>query len=132
MLAASLIGFSAPTSAQLQAVVQTPDKTSNMKIRIRIADQAPVATLSDSATSRDLISLLPLTLNLTDYAATERISDLPRRLSTKDAPAGSTPSKGDIAYYAPWGNLAIFHADFRYSAGLIKLGKIESGMTPLD
>ncbi|WP_337926728.1 cyclophilin-like fold protein [Paenibacillus caui] len=32
-----------------------------------------------------------------------------------------------ITYYAPWGNLAIFYRDFRYSSGLIKLGSIDAG-----
>jgi hypothetical protein len=36
------------------------------------------------------------------------------------------PAAGDIAYYAPWGNLAIFSKDFGYSRGLVKLGTIES------
>jgi hypothetical protein len=90
------------------------------------------ATLVDTATSRDFVSLLPITLNLDDYAATEKISDLPRRLSTEGAPPGSDPAAGDIAYYAPWGNLALFHKDFRYSSGLIKLGKLDSGVEALD
>jgi hypothetical protein len=63
---------------------------------------------------------------------TEKISNLPRRLSTEGAPAGSDPSIGDIAYYSPWGNLAIFYRDFRYSSGLIKLGKIDSGIEALN
>ena len=36
------------------------------------------------------------------------------------------PAAGDIAYYAPWGNLAIFYKDVGYSRGLVKLGTIES------
>jgi hypothetical protein len=67
-------------------------------------------------------------LTLEDYAGTEKISNLPKRLSTENAPSGSDPSVGDIAYYAPWGNLAIFYRDFGYSRGLVILGKIDSGM----
>ncbi len=37
------------------------------------------------------------------------------------------PSVGDIAYYAPWGNLAIFYKDFGYSGGLVSLGKLDEG-----
>jgi hypothetical protein len=33
-----------------------------------------------------------------------------------------------IAYYAPWGNIAIYYKDFGYSAGLIKLATIDSGV----
>jgi hypothetical protein len=84
------------------------------------------------ATTRDFLSLLPTTLTLEDYAATEKITYLPRKLSTAGAPAGSDPSVGDIAYYAPWGNLAIFYRDFRYSKGLIRLGRIDSGIEALN
>src|SRR6266850_1134575 len=55
----------------------------------------------------------------------EKISDLPKRLSTEGAPSGSDPSVGDIAFYAPWGNLAIFYRDAEYANGLIILGKID-------
>ncbi len=103
-----------------------------MKININIGDQAITATLIDSETTQDFVSLLPLTLTLDDYASTEKISTLPRRLSTEDAPPGSDPSAGDIAYYAPWGNLAIYYRDFKYSNELVILGKIDSGIEALN
>jgi hypothetical protein len=78
------------------------------------------------------VSLLPLTLTLRDYASTEKISDLPRKLSTQDAPPGSDPSIGDRSYYAPWGNVALFYKEFRYSPGLIRIAKLESGMKALE
>ena len=102
-----------------------------MKISIIIEGTPITATLADNATSRDFVSLLPLDLTLEDYAATEKISDLPRRLSTEGAPAGVEPTVGDVTYYAPWGNLAIFHKDFRYSDGLIRLGTIDAGVEAL-
>ena len=102
-----------------------------MKIRLDIEGTALTATLEDNETARDFASLLPLALTLEDYAATEKISDLPQRLSTTGAPAGTAASVGDIAYYAPWGNLAIFYRDFGYSKGLIKIGTIDTGMEAL-
>ena len=104
----------------------------SMKIRLKVGDTVLTATLIDSATTRDFISLLPLTLTLKDYAETEKISDLPKKLSTESAPSGSDPSVGDITYYAPWGNLAIFYRDFGYSSGLVILGKIDSGIKALN
>ena len=102
-----------------------------MKIRLTINGLPVTATFADNATSRDFVALLPLTLTLEDYASTEKIAYLPRKLSTAGAPAGFEPSMGDVAYYVPWGNLAIFHRDFRYSDGLIKLGRIDSGVEAL-
>jgi hypothetical protein len=104
------------------------NKSEKQKIKITIGETVLTATLNDSKTSRDFISLLPLTLTLEDYAGTEKIGYLPRRLSTEDAPAGSDPSVRDITYYAPWGNLAIFYRDFGYSRGLVILGKIDNGI----
>ncbi len=103
-----------------------------MKIRITLEDAVITATLTDSQTTRDFVSLLPLTLTLEDYAGTEKISYLPQKLSTEDAPPGSDPAIGDITYHAPWGNLAIFYKDFRYSSGLVILGKIDGGTEALN
>ncbi len=103
-------------------------KSAGVKIRLSVEDKAITATLIDCKTTRDFIALLPLTLTLEDYAGTEKISNMPKRLSTEGAPSGSDPSVGDIAYYAPWGNLAIFYKDFGYSSGLVILGKIDGGM----
>lgn len=126
---AGTVAVAQTTAGQPQASApKASDQTSAMKIRIDIEGTIATATLIDSETTRDFVSLLPLTLQLKDYASTEKISDLPRKLSTKGAPPGVKPSIGDIAYYAPWGNLALFYKDFKYSSGLIKLGTIDSGM----
>jgi len=103
-----------------------------MKIRLTINGKSTTATLIDSPTVRDFLALLPLTLQLDDSASTEKIAYLPKKLSTQGAPAGVDPDVGDITYYAPWGNLAIFYRDFGYSTGLIKLGRFDSGIEALD
>lgn len=106
-------------------------KVGIMKIRMTINGKVMLATLADNASARDFYSMLPLTVSLEDHAGTEKISYLSRKLSTADAPRSIDPAVGDIAYYAPWGNLAIFYKDFGYSAGLVKLGQIDSGMEAL-
>jgi hypothetical protein len=108
------------------------DWSDSMQIKITVKDTEITATLIDSKTTQDFIALLPLTLTLEDYGNTEKISDLPKRLSTEDAPAGIDPSVGDITYYAPWGNLAIFIRDFGYSSGLVLLGKIDDDIEALN
>lgn len=98
-----------------------------VKIKITTGTMVLTATMLDTATSRDFMSMLPLTLTLRDFAGTEKVSDLPRKLSTQGAPSGSDPSVGDITLYEPWGNLAIFYKDFGYASGLIILGRIDAG-----
>lgn len=102
-----------------------------MKLHVIIDGQTLTATLDDSPPARDFASLLPLDLTLSDYSSTEKVSDLPRRLSTEAAPRSHTPSIGDITYYAPWGNLAIFYRPFRDSAGLVKLGAFDGDIDAL-
>jgi hypothetical protein len=114
-----------------QRIETSPRRTDDMNITLSFNDTELPATLVDSETTQDFLSLLPLTLTLSDYRETEKISDLPRRLSTAGAPEGLDPEVGDIAYYAPWGNLAIFYEDFDYSPGLVKLGRIDSGIEAL-
>jgi len=133
ILAMALVGIALACADGLESARGASDQQGRtMKIRMDVEGTAITATLVDSATSRDFVSLLPLTLTFKDYAATEKVSDLPRRLSTEGAPPGSDPSIGDIAYYAPWGNLAVFYRDFGYSDGLIKLGTIDSGVDVLN
>ncbi len=95
-----------------------------MNIRLTINSQVLSATLEDNAAARDFLGLLPLTLELEDYASTEKIAQLPKKLTTTGTPAGITPAVGDITYYAPWGNLAIFYKGFGYAEGLVRLGRI--------
>ena len=45
-----------------------------MKIRVDVNGKQVTATLNDNETSRDFVSLLPLTLTLEDYNGTEKIS----------------------------------------------------------
>ena len=102
------------------------------KIRISVEGAVLTGVLNDSKAARDFAAMLPLTLRLEDYNSTEKISDLPRKLAHDDAPAGFDPSPGDITFYAPWGNLAVFYRDFRYSEGLVSLGRIEAGVEALS
>lgn len=102
-----------------------------LRIQIEVDGNRVIAALDDSEAARDFASLLPLTVTLEDYASTEKIADLPRSLSIRGAPAGTDARQGDLSYYAPWGNLAIFLKDFKYSEGLVKIGRIESGMDVL-
>lgn len=129
MLRAAL--FSGLGQVSILSAAPRPGGPQTMKLQIRLDTLALLVLLDDNPSARDLLELLPLQLTLEDYAATEKIAPLPRRLSTAQAPRGITPRAGDLAYYAPWGNLALFHKDFSFSAGLVRLGRIEQGIEVL-
>jgi hypothetical protein len=99
------------------------------EVRLRYAqggnDVEWVIHLECSTTTSDLLALLPLELTLKDYGKTELIAALSGKLSTRDAPPGHTAKRGDLCYYAPWGNLALFLKDFGSAPGLVLLGRCE-------
>ncbi|WP_328707481.1 cyclophilin-like fold protein [Streptomyces sp. HM190] len=98
-----------------------------MDIRVTLDGRPVEATLNNSPAARDLATLLPLILELKDFHGTERIGYPPRRLTTDGAPAPSPARAGDIAYYAPWGNLALFYRNGpAASADLLILGHIDT------
>lgn len=106
-------------------VSQQPQIIENMKLKITFGETVLTATLYDNPTTQDFISMLPITTEVEDYASNEKIFYPERKLSTDQAPNGYKPSTGDITYYAPWGDVAIFYKDFSHSSGLISLGRID-------
>ena len=102
-----------------------------MRLRFAFSDQDFTATLEDNPTARDLFSLMPLDLKITDYATNEKIAYLPRKLTEEASGRFSDEAIGDICYYAPWGNLAMFHGPYTWSRGLIRLGRLDLGASPL-
>lgn len=104
------------------------------EMRIQLVFEAMVlsGTLNDSPAARSFADLLPLSLELSDYAGTEKIADLPSRLDIDQAPGGCSAQTGDITYYAPWGNLALFYKDFGFSKGLVNIGTLDDSGAGLN
>jgi hypothetical protein len=88
------------------------------------------ATLYDNPTARDLVSLLPLDLKIQDYGRNEKIVHLPNKLTEEASGPFGNERPGDLCYFRPWGNLALFYDGYRWD-GLIRLGRFEGGFDPL-
>ncbi|MDN0085227.1 cyclophilin-like fold protein [Crenobacter sp. SG2305] len=101
----------------------------SLRIRLQGEGRSCTTQLLDSASAKDFLALLPLYVTLTDYAANEKIANLPRKLATIGAPPSHRAAAGDLCYYAPWGNLALFHKDFGHAQGLVLLGRLDG---PVD
>ena len=102
-----------------------------MKITISSATEKMVLELDNNPTAKSLYDQLPLEVDMEDYAGIEKIFYPPKKLSKDEAPSGYQANKGDITYYAPWGDVAIFYKDFSHASGLIPLGKITEGLGDL-
>ena len=102
-----------------------------MKVKITLDNQVHYATLADNPSARSLFQQLPFTLPLEDYAASEKIARPQYKLNTAEAPARYRGKPGDITYYAPWGNLALFYKGSADADGLIYLGKFDGDFQAL-
>ncbi len=104
--------------------LSTNAQENQMKLKININNVIYSATLEDNLTAKDFLELLPLSLELTDFNNTEKVSaPLSKKLSASDD--RFKPVMGDITYYSPWGNLAFFYHDFRPSSGLYKIAQFD-------
>jgi hypothetical protein len=133
LLAAALVGAAMPHAAPAQtAPHNTTDlEGTRMKIRIAFNGRDFTATLDDTPSALDLASMLPLDLTIDDYSTNEKIAYLPRKLTEDGSGPFTNEAPGDLCYYVPWGNLAFFYAGYRYSKGLIRLGRLDGGIEPL-
>ena len=104
------------------------EEVANERIKLTVnGNEEILANLEDNVASREFLEMLPLTLTFEDFNNTEKIANIPSELNVDGLPSGYTPEVGDLAYYAPWGNISVFYEDFRYSNSLYKLGTLESG-----
>jgi hypothetical protein len=126
-----LVSSLAIVAAAPPALARALTEKTIMKLRCVLGEHVFTVSLDDNPTARDLASLLPLELTIENYADNEKIAYLPRKLTEESAGAFANEAPGDLCYYAPWGNLAFFHADYRYSKGLIRLGRLDEGVLPL-
>lgn len=98
----------------------------DMRVRFTFADRTMTATLYDGPASRDFFGMLPLDLTISDFSNNEKIAHLPRKLTEEGSGPFGNEQPYDLCYYVPWGNLAMFHADYRHP-GLIRLGRFDEG-----
>ena len=96
-----------------------------MKIRITVDNQSLQATIFDSAAGRDLISQLPLTIDMTDHGSVEKTGPLPAPLSLDGQPDGADPDVGDVGYYAPGNDLVLYYGDQSYYPGIVIIGRLD-------
>ena len=105
-----------------------------MKISLNVGNQVVTATLIDSETTHDFISLLPLTLEMNDLLGREKFGHLPRAIS-EGGKRARTYHVGDVIYWSPGPDVAIYYrhdGSSIPSPGIIVIAKIDSGVEALD
>ena len=132
-------GCGADNSMANSTPPNSPTKTSTlesqiMKIRLKIDDKVITATLNDSKTTRDFISLLPLTLTMNDLFRREKFAHLPRAIS-EEGKRSHTYEVGQVVYWSLGPDVAIFYRNDGEkipNPGIIVIGKIDSSVAALD
>ncbi|TNE72430.1 hypothetical protein EP331_07280 [bacterium] len=119
----TLFGSVKPNKWHVQQLSEFQPK--EIMSKISIGNQVFTVHFLDNETSKSLIERMPFTVDLEDYGGMEKIFFPKDGLNTKGAPDGAKPARGDIMYYAPWGDVAIFYKEFRFASGLIPMGKID-------
>ncbi|WP_109078354.1 cyclophilin-like fold protein [Aggregatibacter kilianii] len=103
-----------------------------MKLKITLDSDVYSATLEENPTSQSFWQLLPLESKLDNYSHNEKIFYPSHKLSAENAPESYAANAGDITYYAPWGNVAMFFEQGEKATGLIYLGKFNGDLTALS
>lgn len=108
---------------QQTAEVSVKKDVSGQLVQITMEDgNAIIFELNDSPAANSLYKQLPLSIDLEDYAGSEKIFYPPEELDTSNTPTAQGPA-GTLAYYAPWGDVAIFYSECNGSTGLYELGE---------
>src|SRR4051794_15623946 len=104
---------------------------SNRRIRLTVGDRVATATLEDTAAARGFAAMLPVTISMRELLGREKPGRLPRPLDLDGARREYRYEVGEIAYWAPGNDIAIFYADDGQAIpqpGLVRLGTVDAGL----
>lgn len=99
-----------------------------MKLKVTIGNQEFTATLNDSEAAKELVKLLPMTINMRDHGGFEKTSSLSKSLPGR----ATNPGRIEVGDLMVWSgsSLVLFYSAHRTSYSYVKLGRIDniSGM----
>ena len=96
-----------------------------MKLQVSDNKHKIIFELNNSNAAMDLVKQLPLTIKIENYSNDEKIF-YPKKLTTSNTPM-SQGRVGDLAYFAPWGDVVLYYEKFQSYPGLYQLGECISG-----
>jgi hypothetical protein len=120
-----------PSSEPTSGEAVPTDPAGVVRIRLIIGDDVTTATLEDTAAARAFAAMLPMTIDMHDLFGREKPGRLPRQLSIDRARREFDYQVGELAYWAPGNDIAIFYADDGQGIpqpGLVRLGTIDTGL----
>lgn len=103
-------------------------KMSDMVIRITSGDSSATFQLYDTEAAKGLYRQLPLKLELENFREAQWMFYPPEKLSVTDSEAYHDGKKGELSYYAPWGDVFMLYEDFYAGDEMHRLGVCLDGI----
>lgn len=103
-------------------------KMSDMVIRITSDDSSATFQLYDTEAAKGLYRQLPLKLELENFREAQWMFYPPEKLSVTDSEAYHDGKKGELSYYAPWGDVFMLYEDFYAGDEMHRLGVCLDGI----
>jgi hypothetical protein len=95
---------------------------SEMKVKITSQGHTATFQLYDTVAAREFYDQLPLELDLTNFRDAQWMFYPPEKLSVSAREAYHDGKKGELSYYAPWGDVFMLYKDFYAGDEMHRLG----------
>ena len=105
---------------------------SGMKVKISSAGHEATFRLYDTRAAKDLYDQLPLHLELENFRDAQWMFYPPKKLAVTQAEAYHDGKKGELSYYAPWGDVFMLYKDFYAGDEMHRLGVNLSGIDEIE
>jgi len=103
-------------------------KLSEMKVKITSQGHVATFQLYDTQGAKDFYRQLPLTLELENFRDAQWMFYPPKKLSVTADEAYHDGKRGELSYYAPWGDAFMLYKDFYAGDEMHRLGVGLSGI----
>ena len=103
-------------------------------MQVKITSQGHTATfrLYDTVAAKEFYDQLPLKLDLTNFRDAQWMFYPPERLSVTTREAYHDGKKGELSYYAPWGDVFMLYKDFYAGDEMHRLGINLTGVEEIE
>ncbi|MGE4442372.1 MAG: cyclophilin-like fold protein [Desulfomicrobium sp.] len=103
-------------------------KLSQMKVKITSQGRTATFQLYDTTAAKEFYDQLPLTLDLENFRDAQWMFYPPKKLNIAKNEAYHDGKKGELSYYAPWGDVFMLYKDFYAGDEMHRLGVGLSGI----
>jgi hypothetical protein len=105
---------------------------SDMQVKITSMGHTATFRLYDTAAAKEFYDQLPLKLDLTNFRDAQWTFYPPEKLSVTVREAYHDGKKGELSYYAPWGDVFMLYKDFYAGDEMHRLGINLTGIEEIE